>query len=179
MGKRHLLFALLTCQVIVAAGCAGRGLPSPFPTPGPHVEDPVEPAESPDVAVPGRIPSGSITGDAIVTTALTYVGVPYRWGGADPSGFDCSGLVAYVFWLHGMGLPRTVQQLAREGREVRRIEPGDLLFFKTKGRGPSHVAIAIDPDRFVHAPNSSGSVRVEQFDEPRWQERFLEARRLF
>jgi cell wall-associated NlpC family hydrolase len=178
MGIRRVLFALLACLVMATAGCAGRGVPSPFPTPGPRAEDAAEPSDSPDV-VPGRIPSGSIRGDAIVTTALSYVGVPYRWGGADPSGFDCSGLVAYVFWLHGVGLPRTVHQLAREGREVRRIEPGDLLFFRTKGRGPSHVAIAIDPDRFVHAPNSSGSVRVEDFDEPRWQERFVEARRLF
>lgn len=106
--------------------------------------------------------------------------MPYRLGGNDPRGFDCSGLVAYAFELHGVKLPRTVPTLFAFSQPVPRtsIAPGDLLFFATAGDGPSHVAMALDGTRFIHAPSSRGVVRIERLDQTYWAQRFLGARRV-
>ena len=78
---------------------------------------------------------------------MGFRGVPYRLGGADPGGFDCSGLVQYVFAQYGIAVPRVVEQQYEVGDTIRPsdIKPGDLIFFNTKksGDGASHVAIAI------------------------------------
>jgi cell wall-associated NlpC family hydrolase len=106
--------------------------------------------------------------------------VPYRLGGADPAGFDCSGLVQYVFAQYGVVVPRVVEQQYEIGDKVKDkdIKPGDLLFFSTKGPGATHVAIAIGEDRFVHAPNSTGVVRVEGFTSTYWSSHYKGARRV-
>ena len=103
-------------------------------------------------------------GYAIAGTALGLRGAPYRNGGSDPSGFDCSGFIWYVFGQHGIRVARTVGEQFREGTEVSAdaVEPGDLLFFSTQGPGASHVGMAIGGDEFVHAPSSRGEVRVER-----------------
>ena len=108
------------------------------------------------------------------------MGSPYRDGGGDPSGFDCSGFVQYVFGRHGWSLPRTVADQYRAGHPVAAsdVRPGDLLFFATLGDGPTHVAIALDGGRFVHAPSGRGRVRVEAFSGRYWPPRFVGARRL-
>ena len=109
-------------------------------------------------------------------------GVPYRLGGSDPNGFDCSGLVQYVFAQYGIAVPRIVEEQWEIGRKVKaeHVQPGDLLFFNTKGRGndASHVAIAIGGDSFVHAPNSTGVVRVETLWSSYWGSRYIGARRI-
>ena len=117
---------------------------------------------------------------ALVQTALRFRGVPYRNGGTDPSGFDCSGLVQYVFAQHGVSLPREVREQFRVGTDVRvaGIEPGDLVFFATIADGPSHVGLAIGGDEFVHAPSTRGVVRVERFSAPYWASRIVGIRRL-
>jgi cell wall-associated NlpC family hydrolase len=117
---------------------------------------------------------------SLVDTALGLVGSPYRNGGADPSGFDCSGFVHYVFAEHGIATPRQVAELYRSSVPVHEddLAPGDLLFFSTEGRNPTHVAIAIGGDEFVHAPNSRGRVRVERLAQSYWERRFVGARRL-
>jgi cell wall-associated NlpC family hydrolase len=118
-------------------------------------------------------------GYGITGTALALRGAPYRNGGSDPSGFDCSGFVTYVFGQSGIALPRTVGELSREGREVNGpLEPGDLVFFTTIAPGASHVGIAIGGDEFVHAPSTSGQVRVERLGAPYWSTRFVGARRV-
>jgi cell wall-associated NlpC family hydrolase len=121
-------------------------------------------------------------GDAIAQLALGFRGVPYRLGGADPDGFDCSGLVHYVFAQYGIGVPRIVEEQYEVGAKVRPrdLEPGDLIFFntKTRGRGVSHVAIALGNHSFVHAPNSTGVVRVETLDSSYWGARYVGARRI-
>src|SRR5581483_3780958 len=96
----------------------------------------------------------SMFAQGVVSTALHLVGTPYRNGGADPEGFDCSGFVQYVFWQQGISVPRTVDELSRSGTRVDepQLQPGDLVFFHTSGRGATHVGIAIDSSRFVHAP---------------------------
>jgi cell wall-associated NlpC family hydrolase len=149
-----------------AAGCASTGaVPAPFPRP------------APPAIVPELGPGGA---SAVVGTALSLRGVPYRDGGSDPSGFDCSGLVAYVFARHGLLLPRAVTGQFSVGEAVGNdaLAPGDLVFFSTVAPGPSHVGIAISPQEFVHAPSSSGVVRVESLGSSYWSSRFLGARRL-
>jgi cell wall-associated NlpC family hydrolase len=115
-----------------------------------------------------------------VDLALSLRGAPYRTGGASPAGFDCSGLVAYVFARNGVTVPRTVAEQYRIGRHVRRseLEPGDLVFFRTVSSGASHVGISIGGDDFVHAPSGSGEVRVEHLTSTYWSRRYLGARRI-
>ena len=88
-----------------------------------------------------------------MSLAQSLLGTPYRNGGTDPTGFDCSGLVQYVFGRMGLAVPRSVREQLRLGVEVSRdeIEAGDLLFFAIDGRRVSHVGIAVDLDSFVHA----------------------------
>ncbi len=104
----------------------------------------------------------------------------YRNGGSDPSGFDCSGLVWYVFGQHGVRVPRTVGEQYRTGSpiDLGSVRSGDLVFFNTKGAGATHVGISIGGDEFVHAPNSTGEVRVERLAGNYWPGRFVGARRM-
>ena len=117
----------------------------------------------------------------VVGTALSLQGAPYRNGGTDPSGFDCSGFVAYVFAQQGLAVPRTVSELYVAGREISAdaLEPGDLVFFSTVAPGATHVGIAVSADEFVHAPSSKGVVRVERLSASYWNSRFVGIRRVF
>jgi cell wall-associated NlpC family hydrolase len=159
-----------------AGACASSGaIPQPFPTPGPP---PVRAPSAPAAA------ASSSDGYAISGTALSLLGVPYRNGGSDPSGFDCSGFVWYVFTQHGVTPPRTVWEQYRAGTDVdlSGLRPGDLVFFNTSG-GPSgptptHVGISIGGDQFVHAPSSSGQVRVERLGSSYWAGKYVGARRI-
>ncbi len=128
----------------------------------------------------GRASEAAARGHRIVAAALDLRGVPYRNGGTDPAGFDCSGLVAFVFRQHGLAVPRQTGDQYAVGARVARtdIRPGDLVFFSTVAHGPTHVGIAVDDDEFVHAPSSGGVVRVERLTLPYWQRRFVGARRL-
>ena len=126
-------------------------------------------------------PAPGLTGvDALVATALSLRGVPYRNGGADPNGFDCSGFTQYVFAQSGVALPRAVHEQFAIGVSVdgRNVVEGDLLFFSTTEPGASHVAIALGGGEFVHAPSSTGVVRVERLGSTYWAPRFLGARRV-
>ena len=170
------LFILLLASA--ATACATTGAtPRPFPVPGPS---PPPMAESP-VATPET----STDPYAISGTALSLRGAPYRNGGSDPSGFDCSGLVWYVFGHHGIPLPRTVTEQFQAGNRVDQsdLRPGDLVFFDTSEAGfqrshATHVGILIGGDEFVHAPSTMGQVRVERLGSSYWAPRFLEARRV-
>ncbi len=171
--------------IVVAAACCGcattGATPRPFPVPGGR------PAET----LPASLPNGGVTptttlpirttGYEISGTALSLRGKPYRTGGTDPNGFDCSGLVRYVFAQHGVTVPRTVSEQYRAGGEVAATEltAGDLVFFSTSGAGASHVGIVVGGDSFVHAPTSSGVVRVDRLGGAYWATRFLGARRIF
>ena len=119
-------------------------------------------------------------GYALVGTALALRGTPYRNGGSDRQGFDCSGFTQYVFSRYGIALPRDVRAQYRVGTplEPNEISPGDLVFFTTTDPDVSHVAIAIGGDGFVHAPSSWGVVRVEHLSESYWSRRYLGARRV-
>ena len=182
---------VVVLSLAVAAGaCAAReGTPRPRPFPGaplPPGEDPPEPAPAPDTtgragnAAPGEHPPPPDAGPAVVRTALGLIGVPYRNGGSDPSGFDCSGLVQWVYARHGTALPREVRDQYRFGREIdlAKVEPGDLIFFETIARGASHVGVVIGEGRFLHAPSSNGVVRIEPYNANYWIRRFVGARRI-
>lgn len=118
----------------------------------------------------------------MLQTALAYRGVPYRFGGDNPtSGFDCSGFIQFVLSSHAVAVPRTTAEQFQIGRRVgaRDVQAGDLVFFSTVAPGASHVGMAINADEFVHAPAASGVVRVERLHASYWQSRFVGARRLF
>jgi peptidoglycan DL-endopeptidase LytF len=177
---------------LVATGCATRqtaGVPVPRPFPGAPIPPTSTPTDAPApepppavIAPPQAAPP--VETDAIthplLATALALAGTPYRNGGSDPSGFDCSGFVQWVFSRHGAALPREVREQYREGDDVDRedIRPGDLVFFETVSRGASHVGIALGNDQFVHAPSSRGVVRIERFTSSYWAPRWVGARRI-
>jgi len=119
----------------------------------------------------------------VVVRALTLINTPYRYGGSSPEvGFDCSGLVRYVFQSVGAPhLPRRSEDIGKLGEPVTRAQlaPGDLVFFNTLARAYSHVAIYIGDGRFLHAPARGGRVRIEALDDHYWRARFNGARRLF
>jgi len=105
---------------------------------------------------------------------------PYRNGGANPAGFDCSGLVRYVLAQYGRTVPRQTRDQFTAGERVDRddLRAGDLVFFSTVAPGASHVGILLDDDEFVHAPSSRGVVRVERLTTEYWRTRFVGARRV-
>ena len=104
--------------------------------------------------------SGTTTGSKIVAKAKQYLGVPYKWGGTDPSGFDCSGFVYYVLRSQGINVSRTQTAMYSQGTPVAKsnLQPGDVVFFQnTYKAGLSHVGIYVGDGQFIHAP-SSGKV---------------------
>ncbi|MEJ5243506.1 MAG: NlpC/P60 family protein [Desulfomicrobiaceae bacterium] len=147
---------LLLAVVVLVAGCGGRYVPPPAPPPPPSLPSPVE---------------------RLQAVALAWVGVPYRAGGMDRRGVDCSGLVARIYeeaW--GLSLPRRAVDQAEIGSGVappwRR--PGDLVFFWDGG---PHSGILLDPNRFIHASRSRG-VMVSELD-AYWWPRLRAVRRIF
>lgn len=118
----------------------------------------------------------------LVMTAVTLIGAHYKYGGNSPeTGIDCSGLVRYVFkeaW--GATLPRTAQELSKVGEEVSKdeLQPGDLVFYNTMRRSYSHVGIYLGDNKFIHAPSSGKTVRIDNMELSYWKNRFNGARRI-
>jgi cell wall-associated NlpC family hydrolase len=191
------MYARAIASLVLAAAtgaCASTGaVPRPFPmpaaAPGPGtVAAPVpgtDPGTDPGTN-PGTVPATPASvrrpfdGYALTGTALSLRGIPYRNGGTDPNGFDCSGFTQYVFAQYGISIPREVREQFRVGNSVQadQLVAGDLLFFTTTDPGASHVGISIGGDEFVHAPSSTGVVRVERLGSSYWSPRFLGARRI-
>ncbi|KMY85597.1 Cell wall-associated hydrolase (invasion-associated protein) [Candidatus Paraburkholderia calva] len=124
----------------------------------------------------------SIGREEISIQAMALVGVPYRWGGNNPdAGFDCSGLVRYVVdRVASVDLPRTTAEMSGRGESIEpdEIAPGDLVFFNTTGRPHSHVGIYVGKLRFVNAPSTGGTVRLNYLTNPYWAKHFDGIRRV-
>ena len=112
--------------------------------------------------------------------AASMVGKPYKYGGSNPAGFDCSGLVQYSFRQAGISLPRSTDEQRRAARKVSTsgLQPGDLLFFDQEGKKHGHVGIYVGRGEFVHAPSSGKRVRRDPIDSPYWKKHLTEVRRI-
>lgn len=158
---RPFYVLLLTAALV---GCATR---APVPADAP-----------PDATVAPP----DVLSSEVALFALSQLGVPYAYGGTSPdAGFDCSGLVHYVFRrARNVDLPRTSIELARVGENVTppALQPGDLVFFNTLRREFSHVGIYLGEERFIHAPSTGGVVRIDNLRSDYWVRRYNGARRV-
>lgn len=128
---------------------------------------------NPSILLASRSSIGDRKARAVVNFALKHLGTPYVWGGSTPYGFDCSGFTTYVFKEFGVILPHSADQQYRSGSRVNQPGPGDLVFFTTYKRGPSHVGIYIGNSHFVHSSSGTGQVRVTSLNEPYYSSRYL------
>jgi len=124
--------------------------------------------------VAGKYPATGRVGEMAAAIAMDQVGVPYRYGGSTPSGFDCSGLVQYSYSQAGKLMPRTTGQLWSSTQAVgrRELRVGDLLFFNIDGK-MSHVGLYLGGRRFVHAPSSGRTVTVASLDSSFYKKAFI------
>ena len=150
-------FALL----VLAAGCASHAPASHGPA-----------ASSRTVA--------AAPGERAARVALDQVGVPYRYGGNTPSGFDCSGLVQYAYSRAGVAVPRTTRQLWATAKSVdlNQLRAGDVLFFDIEGK-MSHVGLYLGEQRFVHAPSTGQRVSIASLEADFYRDALLRAGRLY
>jgi cell wall-associated NlpC family hydrolase len=146
-------FVCVVCTALAHAGAAGADdvpmLPGAVESPAQFVPPP-PPPEPPSLA------------ERAVRLARSQLGVPYVWGGASPAGFDCSGLVSWVYGRLGISLPHNAAALYGVGRPVpvSAMRPGDLVFFS----GLGHVGLYVGNGRMIHAPQSGRSVEIEALD---------------
>ncbi len=165
------------CLLLWLSGCAMRQT-------SPPASEPSEPAASvPFFQQKAPQQSQAPRPADVLMHAIGLVGTPYRWGGNTPeTGFDCSGLIRYVFQHSAqVDLPRTTGQMwQHKGKKVSRsqLQSGDVVFFATNGgRRVSHAGIYVGEGRFVHAPSSGGTVRLDSMKNPYWQRTYLSAKR--
>ncbi len=187
--QRHLCWPWLLIAVALATGCTTSPRPD-GPTesvPVPLAESslpPAEPLASESTEPPAPLPDPELTdGQARRDRALTALGVRYRYGGNTPeTGFDCSGLIGWIYQDRADELPRSSLALSRvPAKDVAReqLQISDLLFFRiNRARTISHVGMYMGDGQFIHAPSSGGRVRVESIDSPYWAARLVKARRL-
>jgi cell wall-associated NlpC family hydrolase len=166
--SRHNLLFLIGFLCLGLSACANRPR---------LLEADTEPAAATSPVINARD-----RGSNVALQALAHLGTPYRAGGLSPrTGFDCSGLVAYVYREGaGLALPRNTLDLSQIGEPIERaaLRPGDLVFYNTQRREYSHVGIYLGENRFIHAPSSNGEVRVENLRAGYWLRRYSGARRI-
>lgn len=129
---------------------------------------------------PGALAAAS---NDVLMRAIGLVGTPYRYGGNTPDGgFDCSGLVGFVFKdAANLALPRSTRELIDiDARKIDRdsLQPGDLVFFNPRGGRVSHIGIYVGEDRFVHAPSTGGTVRLDSLNSAYWRKFYVSAKRV-
>ena len=163
--KWPLLFILFTFVV----GCTGKQQPTGQES---SITTDQKPSISPEKAIESP-------GTQALDVARKMLGTPYRYGGTDPRGFDCSGLVRYVFNQSGVKLPRTSREMFRASQKInpQNIEPGDLVFFALSANKISHVGIYAGQSLFIHSPSSGKGVSYASMANPYWQKRLIAAGR--
>ena len=118
----------------------------------------------------------------VLVNALSLTGIQYKYGGKSPeTGFDCSGFVRYVFsQATNLSLPPTARAISQIGKTIKKdeLQPGDLVFFNTLRTAFSHVGIYMGDNKFIHAPSTGKTVRVESMKDGYWAKRFNGAQRL-
>ncbi|MBG0788902.1 MAG: C40 family peptidase [Desulfovibrionaceae bacterium] len=161
---RSLPLVLCLLALGTACGCAAKSVAPP------------PPAE--------RIQARPATARAakVIRTARVLLGYPYKWGGYLPdTGFDCSGLIWFVYHQNGVNLPRVSYRQFAAGASVKRtdVRPGDLVFYRVDKKGKSlHGGIVTDRGTFIHAPSSGKKVMESSLNSPYWHEHYLGARRV-
>jgi peptidoglycan DL-endopeptidase CwlO len=172
--KAALAAALVAALALALAACASAP-PKLYNPPNPAPGQSAGSSDAPDARqpLPGRR-------GRMVDTAATMLGQPYRWGGAAPGGFDCSGLVVYAAAGAGVHVPRTAREQLGFGKPIARgeLQAGDLIFMHLAHK-ELHVGIAIDGERFIHAPSAGGYVRIDSLAAPPYARGYLSARRIF
>jgi len=183
-------FAQQAVPALVETGSLAAANPTAVPLSAPAISD--------EIPLPGRAglfamgnrppvqqatpaPAGRIQN--LIQHALALLGTPYRWGGTGTDGFDCSGLVGYVFRSAlGIELPRVSKDMASSGQLITdraNLSPGDLVFFGTHhGKRVDHVGIYVGDGRFLHAPRTGRDVTVSSLESGYWSEKYMEARRV-
>ena len=170
MRRRFYKVYLLTVLIALLSGCSSF----------------VAKKQTPSGNLYSNLPDFSVEKNAglddVSLAAMSLIGTPYRWGGNTPqTGFDCSGLVVYVIKnTRQKNVPRTTSELGKYGQSLalESPAPGDLVFFNTLGESHSHVGIYVGQGRFVHAPTTGGTVRIEEIKNSYWAPRYTEARRV-
>ena len=184
---RHKYLYILMFAVILT-GCGGH-MTAVAPVEEPGRTRPPIAGESPSVSPSHRSPAQpeqsvrpTSERSEVLFLVLSSIGVDYAYGGnSHTTGFDCSGLVAHVFREgYGVSLPRTSVQQSQVGNPVSAddLQPGDLVFYNTLNRPYSHVGIYLGDGRFVHAPKTGATVRIENLQSSYWSRRWNGARRI-
>lgn len=163
-------------MALLVAGCGGKQT-----RPAAPAQSAAQPAGA-ERAWPVVAPANPVAANAVTIRAIGLVGTPYRYGGNTPEGgFDCSGLVNYVYNdMADKRLPRTTRDLfAWQGPRIapERLAAGDLVFFGSRG-SVTHVGIYVGEGRFVHAPSSGGTVRLDHLDGHYWRDHYSGSRRI-
>ncbi len=166
--------AAVCAAVLLGLALAGCG--------GPETVRSTPPPPAPSRDWSATAPNDPAAANAVLMRAIGLVGTPYRYGGNTPDGgFDCSGLVNYVFRdMLDLRLPRTSRELAAiQGPKIAtdRLVTADLVFFGSGGN-VSHVGIYVGEGRFVHAPSTGGTVRLDHLDGTYWRDHYTGAKRV-
>jgi len=137
-------------------------------------------ADTASPTAPESRKAGESIKDRLLRVAHGMLAVPYRFGGTTLWGLDCSGFVQKAFAFLNFDLPRSAREQFLEGAKVAKadLSPGDLVFFRTYAKYPSHVGIYLGDNRFVHASASERKVTVDSLDKPYYEKRYIGAKRL-
>jgi murein DD-endopeptidase len=168
--NRSTALTICFASLIASMTLQGCAVPQPY-APSTPTSTQIRPPVAPPTTV----------GNEVAIRAISLLGTPYEWGGNGPETFDCSGLVRFIHDQLGIFVPRTAaeQYSAATPVDPRNLEPGDLLFFRIKGRHISHVAIYTGEGRFVHAPQTGRPVELRTLDDGFYRPRLAGAGRLF